>query len=117
MKNDPANYVIRKLDFNKQQQSYYKILIEEYQDKIKDKEDEIRKLKIGLYKDLATKSQSKKDTIINQIGELRKNIEHIQFNHFLDVKSLCNANQIDDFNNLTKEIARVFAPHKKKSRN
>lgn len=34
----------------------------------------------------------------------------MHFKHFEDIKALCMKDQLDDYNSLTKQLARLFAP-------
>ena len=41
--------------------------------------------------------------------EIQKEIEKTHFQHFLEIKALCRPEQIEDFNLLSEELARIFA--------
>ena len=43
-----------------------------------------------------------------QIGELQENIEVAHYNHFIKLKALCKGDQVEKFNELSKELAKIF---------
>ena len=54
----------------------------------------------------------------HKIGEAYTAIETKHFAHFMDVKNLCNENQLENFDELTEELSRLFSgpPPRKKRR-
>lgn len=106
----PRNAIIEKLSFDEAQVKAYDKLIEWHQDEITKTEKEVMLLKNQLYSTLALDTQnSKKDSLINELGKVQLKIEGIHYQHFEDMKHLCNASQQQAFKNMTKEIAALFA--------
>ncbi len=76
---------------------------------MKELNEEMRDAKNNLYVTLAGNEQNKKDSLINRLGELQKEIEILHYNHFVQIEELCQPNQKEKFRELTKELANYFA--------
>ncbi len=50
------------------------------------------------------------DSLTRKIGEQKQKIEQINYNHFDDIKKICTLNQMEKYNDLTSELARLFEP-------
>lgn len=57
----------------------------------------------------STNSESESTDIFTKMCEIQKEIEKTHFQHFLEIKALCRPEQIEDFNLLSEELARIFA--------
>ena len=106
----PKNVIIKKLHFDDTQISAYEALIKAHRTKIHSKDLELRKAKKELYFLLNKNDSNKIDSLISNINNVQKEIEVLHFNHFLDIKKLCKENQLNHYNELTHELARLFAP-------
>lgn len=114
MKEDgPKKIIAEHLHFDKQQVVDYDKLIASHLSSVKALDDSIRITKNNLYQTLISTNFEDKDLLIVRLGTFQKQIEEIHYNHFADLKELCKPNQIEDYNKLTKELARFFAPGKK----
>lgn len=110
----PREIIIEQLNFDKKQQADYEVLIRQHRKQITATEDKIRDAKNELYLLLNSTSvdTTKKDSLVNVLGQYQKEIELIHFNHFNDIKKLCKPEQLHDFDSLTKELSRLFSkPH------
>lgn len=107
----PKHIIIEKLHFNKKQIGKYEVMISNHQEQIKQQEESIRIAKHDLFNLLQQEDYSQKDSIIDFIANTQNKIENIHFNHFNELKMLCNETQLNDFNELSNELARLFAPH------
>ena len=114
----PKEIVIKKLHFDVNQQKEYDKLIQWHQGEIKTIEDHIRESKDALYQILSTSEIDikSKDSLINALSLHQKEIESTHFKHFQDIKKLCHKDQIEDFNNLTEELGRIFSKGRKHPR-
>lgn len=112
----PKMIIIERLHFNKKQITVYEDLIKEHRKKIVNKESEINSIKEELYALLATDNQTESTILIAKINAIEKEIEEIHFAHFLDIKKICNAEQLKDYIKLTNELAIIFTTHKKPTR-
>ncbi len=112
----PKKMIVEKLAFDEDQINAYDKLINSHQKTIADFDTDIRTLKKELYALLVDdESDLKRNEIIQKIAEIQKEIELNHFKHFQDIKALCKEDQIEKFNNLSKDLSKTFAPphHKK----
>lgn len=107
---EPKNYIINKLEFDENQILKYENLIEEHQNDLREINDEIKTTKNNLYQLLTNDTYPEKDSLENRLAQLQKEVEEVHFNHFLKIKLLCKPNQIKRFNNLSSDLAKIFAP-------
>ena len=112
-KQEPKYVIIDRLHFSKEQVAKYEALIQEHQSAIKKKRDEIKTAKDNLYRTLADENFAGKDSLIEQLAILQKQIEQVHYDHFAAIRKLCTPDQVSDFNKLTNDLARFFAPGKK----
>jgi protein CpxP len=115
---EPKEIIIEKLNLDKNQQSEYTKLIQWHRGEITRLDDNIRQAKNELYAQLnETETNSKtKDSLIAIINSNQNLIEQTHFKHFEDIKKLCRKDQMDDFNALTEELSRIFAPKPRRPR-
>ena len=106
----PKRIIIERLHFDAEQITQYEKLIAEHRKQISELDKEIRQTKNNLYSTLASTSPMSKDSLETRLGEIQKQIESTHYNHFADIKKLCKPEQTENFNELTKELARFFAP-------
>lgn len=106
----PKEIIIEKLHFNAEQIREYETLIHEHQEGIQHLDRSIRKTKRELYGQLKDAKTSSPDSLIAQITALQSEVEQLHYHHFEDIKSLCKPEQIPLFNELTNELAGLFAP-------
>lgn len=106
----PKKEIAQKLDFSPDQLEKYEIIIKEHRSSIKEIESKIRTSKNNLYSLLKSNETDQKEDIINNLGELQKEIEIAHFKHFEKLKALCTEEQMSDFNHLTEELGKLFAP-------
>ena len=109
----PKNIIINKLHFDKAQTAKYEVLIEQHQAKIKSLNDSIYNAKNELYSTLTNENVTGKYSVIDRLGLLQKQVELTHYDHFAVIRALCNPQQLEAFNKLTKELAGFFAPVKK----
>src|SRR6201989_959576 len=98
----PRQLIIQKLNFNKAQVEKYDALIAMHRDTVRRLERAIMEAKNKLYTTLSNSGGSK-DSLVQQLGTLQRQMEMVHYNHFLDIKKLCTADQQGNFNELTKE--------------
>jgi hypothetical protein len=113
---NPQEIIIEKLHFDELQINAYNELIAEHRELIGNKEHEMRIAKEALYHSLSSDNQDEKDELIAKINILQKDFEEIHYNHFLEIKKLCKPEQIQDYNELTNELAKIFSRHPKPPR-
>ena len=108
----PKEIIIEKLHFDEAQQKDYAKLIKWHRGQITTLDGNIREAKNELYSLLLQPETNlkAKDSLISVINLNQKQIEQTHFKHFEDIKKLCHKDQMDDFNELTEELGRIFAP-------
>ncbi len=109
---EPKEIIIEKLHFDANQQKEYGNLITWHRGEITKLDDNIRGAKSELYNQLSQDDLDikAKDSLIAVINSNQKQIEETHFKHFEDIKKICRKDQMDDFNSLTEELSRIFAP-------
>ncbi|WP_300565593.1 hypothetical protein [Flavobacterium sp.] len=110
----PREIIIKKLGFDKKQIAAYDVLIDAHKKRIKWLNDSIRAKKNQLYSHLKNNTiQTKQnDSLISEIANYQIQIETTHFNHFIDIKKICNKEQLEKYNALTFELAQLFSPPK-----
>jgi len=109
----PKNIIIDKLHFDKEQAAQYESLIEQHQAIIKSLNDSIKDAKNDLYLSLTNENFTGKDSLIAKLGLLQRKVEYTHYDHFAAIKNICKPDQLENFAELTKELARFFAAPKK----
>ncbi|WP_293872105.1 hypothetical protein [Flavobacterium sp.] len=108
----PKEIIIEKLHFDANQQKEYDKIIHVHQAEIRKLDENIRSTKNELYAQLSQTEVSVKikDSLINLLNSYQKQIEETHFNHFESIKKLCHKDQMDEFNDLTEDLGRIFSP-------
>jgi protein CpxP len=120
----PRDIIIERLHFDSKQIEDYDRLITKHRRDIREKQDEMLKMKQKLYSTLTLDSSGVTiypplsrlpqsvltDSLRNEIGNIQEQIEEINYMHFHDISKLCKPEQIKDYNELIKDIAGLFAP-------
>lgn len=111
---NPREIIIERLHFDDNQQKEYAELIKWHRGEIKKLDSNIRQTKNELYYQLnQTEVNLKtKDSLITLLNSYQKQVEETHFKHFEDIKKLCHQDQLEDFNELTEDLSRIFAPNK-----
>ncbi|MEO5775773.1 MAG: periplasmic heavy metal sensor [Flavobacterium sp.] len=109
---EPKTIIIDKLHLDAQQQKEYAKLIQWHHGEITKLDDNIRQVKNELYSQLSQTETNQKteDSLITVINSYQKQVEETHFKHFEDIKKLCRQDQMQNFNELTEELSRIFAP-------
>lgn len=108
-KKGPKSIIIERLHFDSEQIKSYEMYIEKHRGAINSNEMKIKKLRSRLFEQLKYKQDSLTvDSIVSGILKQQYLAERINYNHFLEIKALCKPSQINDYNDLTKDIADLF---------
>ncbi|AXG74362.1 hypothetical protein DVK85_09010 [Flavobacterium arcticum] len=111
--NEPKDIIIKKLHFDEEQQRNYEIEITKHQKEISEIDKKIRENKHKLYSLLATPyNEEKRDSLIQIVAANQKKVELMHFNHFVTIKAICHQDQLAAYNELTRELPKLFAPPK-----
>jgi len=107
----PKEAVIEKLHFDENQVASYDELIKIHFEKIKALNRDLLITKNNLYKELSNSDNKKvTDSLLFELANQQGEIEKTHYNHFLDIKKLCKPEQIEEFNALSNELAKIFSP-------
>ena len=111
---DPREIIIERLHFDVKQEKEYAELIKWHRGEIKKLDSIIRQTKNELYLQLnQTEVNLKtKDSLITLLNSYQKQVEETHFKHFEYIKNLCHKDQMEDFNELTEDLSRIFVPNK-----
>lgn len=105
----PKQIIINRLHFNASQVEEYESIISNHQQKIIRIEDDIHKTKKELFEILDADETLKKDSLIDVLAHLQADIEQIHFQHFIDIKNICNPEQLKYYEKLTHDLNRIFS--------
>ena len=102
--------IIEKLQLDTKQQAVFEAMVELQIKRVKKDEKQIIATKENLYR-LLTQPEidlKAKDSLIEVLGNLQKEIENSRFNHFKEVRKICKTlQQKENFNILTLELAKM----------
>jgi hypothetical protein len=101
------------LNFNDNQIEQYEELIQKHRDDIAAKDTVLLNLKDNLYRTLANNDTTNRNILQTKIATVQKEIEDIHYNHFIAIKGICNAEQLNKFGELAKHFAAAFKPQQK----
>ena len=105
----PKEIIIERLQFDKNQIIQYENLVQKHHKLVLENEEQINKLKNNLYQQLNNPNESLKvDSIAQNIAELEKRAELINYKHFQDIKKICKHKQLPLFENLVKDLGQLF---------
>jgi regulatory protein YycI of two-component signal transduction system YycFG len=112
---EPKKFIIEKLHFDENQIRDYEKLIKGHRENITATDDKIKLLKEELYSCLKDDNTPKADSLMQELSKEKLHIEQIHYQHFNDIKKLCKPDQLANFNSLTTELAKLFAPHPRRN--
>lgn len=114
----PKEIIIDKLHFDANQQKEYEKLIHWHRGKIDELDSAIRETKNELYSILGEEKTDNnvKTRLITRLNQYQKQVEETHFKHFEDIKKLCKPEQKEEFEALTEELSRIFAPGPRRPR-
>lgn len=105
----PKEQIIKTLHFDKNQVQAYKRSIVGHRNLIHRNQDEQLKLRKALYTSLAGSPDSVYlDSIRRRIIQLYDEIEQRHLQHFIEIKEICNENQLTYYRDFTKMIPTLF---------
>lgn len=108
----PKEIVIKRLKFDESQIAKYEILVQDHRKMTKELIIDINKNRESLYSNLT--EQILVDSLIDPIAMSQAELEKLNYSHFQDIKSLCTPDQLDDFEELSKHLAKIFGMGKGK---
>ena len=110
----PKNEIIKRLRFDKKQIAEYELTITKHRMNTHKLGEQIQELKQELYSHLnKNQKDSATDNLVLQISQKQGELEFIHYNHFLEIKSICRQGQLDEFEQLTKDLSDIFRFNKR----
>jgi protein CpxP len=110
--NGPADFIIKELGFDDQQQAAFNDLKSEHRQQMTMIEDSLRKQRELLPELIVSGDRAKADSLATIIGNGQKKIEMYTFDHFVKVRALCNEEQKKKFKEIIGEILQMMGPRK-----
>ena len=108
-KENPKEIVIHRLQFDGNQIKDYNQLIAEHRKLTRNKERELNANKKKLFQLLNNETAANgSDSLINIIARTHAEIEKLHYYHFEEIRNICNPDQLESYNELTKELINVF---------
>jgi periplasmic protein CpxP/Spy len=108
-KKEPKNIMIERLNFDDLQIIKYENLIKVHRSLKEESNQNIHDLKNVLYSSVAQGSVETRDSIVQLILVEQKKLELINYNHFADIRKMCNADQAKKFDGLSKNMLDIFS--------
>ena len=115
-KEEKFKIIIDKLEFNAEQQKKYMNLVHAHHqsfEKLNEATCNLRRDYYYLMKNDAI-DRIQADSLNTLIGKNQSEINQLNFEHFLNIKALCDEHQKVLFNNFVGEIGRLFNPPPKR---
>lgn len=110
MEGGPAKRIIHELNFNGEQISNYNKLVEEHRAAMRQLKEEGGTLRDNYFR-LLKEEHPSDSTIMLKVAAISKNQEEIEkttFNHFREVRKLCDAEQQKKFDEIIKDILHTM---------
>lgn len=110
----PANYLIRELNLNPEQQKTYMKLVEEHRSAAEEIRAKIRESKDKLFGLLVKTpvSGSERSAAAASVSRNTEQLDLLTLNHFEQVRKLCDAEQQKKFDHIIQEVVRMMGrPH------
>lgn len=106
----PKAYIIESLNMDDAQIEAYDHAVSLHRRAVDENQRTMEKLRADLYQSLCHPSDSVSVAmLIDRIAVQQKKAEYVNYNHFLAIKHICNPEQMDEFEALTKEISKLFS--------
>ena len=117
----PKERVINKLNLDSEQIKSYETLITEHKREVRKIRKSIILSKKELYQYLKQDSANSDEieALKSIIGVAYASIETKHFKHFSDIKNICREDQLENFDELTEELSKLFSgppPRKKRTK-
>ena len=109
---ETANFLMRELNFSKEQEQHYLELQHRLNDSIEPVRERERQIHDRFFEMMhaASPDSALVASTIDSMGHIRAQIEYFTFAHFRQVRALCNADQQTKFDNIIAETMRRMGP-------
>lgn len=101
------------LGFSTNQLKQLDIIIEKHEVVKRKKEKQIHELKKLVFESLMAETSPQKDSILSKISTIQLELDHNNYNLFIQLKQLCEKDQIEKFNVFVKKMMERRERHRK----
>ena len=107
----PKDYIIAQLGLDEHQIDRYETLIAAHREQQQVLNQSIQNTRQKIY-ELLTKEErnNEEEVLIVKLGELKAQVERLNWEHFSDLKAICTAEQQAKFEQLALELAKLMRP-------
>ena len=106
----PREIVIQRLKLDASQIIKYEQLIQVHREKTHELMEGVQEGRNDLYSQITRKGKlTTQAALFDSIASNQAELEELNYSHFQEIKNLCTSNQLDDFEALSKDLAKIFA--------
>lgn len=116
-KHSPKEIVSKRLNFDEKQIADYEVLIKEHSRSAAELMSQVQGARETLYGQISETNNA--DVINKRLEPIAVNLtelEKLNFSHFQDIKALCKPDQLERFEELTNDLAKIFGKRKPPAR-
>lgn len=106
----PGMFLIRELNFDDKQKQDFDKLREAHHQKARDIQDSLHTLKEKLFNGIPSGDMNVANTTADKIAAFQKQLELITYEHFKQVRDLCNTEQKQKFDKIITHVLEMMAP-------
>jgi len=110
----PMEVIVEKLQFDENQQQEFAKLVRVHRKDVKSIHLSIVRLKNNMYQGLKKEIPVVNDSLLTLVANSVKELERIHYEHFMDIKNLCDSSQRTNFNELANNLGFLFQPQSPK---
>ena len=110
----PMEVIVEKLQFDENQQQEFAKLVRVHRKDVKSIHLSIVRLKNNMYQGLKKEIPVVNDSLLTLVANSVKDLERIHYEHFMDIKNLCDSSQRTNFNELANNLGFLFQPQSPK---
>jgi len=110
----PMEVIVEKLQFDENQQQEFTKLVRVHRKDVKSIHLSIVRLKNNMYQGLKKEIPVVNDSLLTLVANSVKELERIHYEHFMDIKNLCDSSQRTNFNELANNLGFLFQPQSPK---
>jgi len=110
----PMEVIVEKLQFDENQQQEFTKLVRVHRKDVKSIHLSIVRLKNNMYQGLKKEIPVVNDSLLTLVANSVKELERIHYEHFIDIKNLCDSSQRTNFNELANNLGFLFQPQSPK---
>ena len=102
--------IVERLGFDTRQQHEYARLIDWHRQEVERLDRKIRETKDLYYSGIGTMAETERDSLLDTLANLHKEVEQAHYIHFTQIRELCKGEQIERFDELAPKLPRIFGP-------